>query len=791
MNQLPEPSELWTSDPDDGAQHVACALRHLIVGKDLNLDALEWLLAVAEGAMDVGLTLVSAEITAACRRVLESAADLAVPDGPLADLDGIEGLVALRQGHLIDAERLLTSAAAGHARGGSSLGEALAFQNLATTYFLSDRKSQAREMGLQALRLHEQRGDTFRQAQTLVNLASYALEDGNLPETERLLTLAESKIHGPGTSHLRTSALGIRARLIGQSGDPRLAGELHRRVLRRARRTGDLNQVLVATQNLAAWYSENGRPREAARWLSEASVLAEHEGNAVLVEQLRRSEGVQLAHLGRLDEALGAMRDAVKLAEEIGSARAVAEGQADLAAILLNIVVTRRDRQDDPGFAEGPVLAEARSLLDAALTRFAPEDTEWVVRVLGNLATLDLLSGEPMAAIERLSTARETLPPQAVAARADLDRRAASIAVNEARRPDIAADLVRHAAMYAAADATPPQRSRRRAIGVATIETAAAATAWELALGAAMLKKYPYALFQAERLFVEAAEEAASADDDALLFHVSNDLAIVQASLGENEAAARTLSHCIALADRLNDRVMRQQGLANLGEIRRREGDSQAHDLLRQAASLAEDLEDRSAQLSALSNLALAETDAAHWSAAEETIDQAWSLLDEVADSADVGGQLLATRASVAAGRGDDSEAARLYLAAARTSKGVPRAETRAAAIAALGRLGDRRRYNRVLVQLARDAQREDIEGSAAGLLLSSADSWLVNSACGPVARIMGAAIELGVSTWVKSDWLNSLETAASAPPGEQTEPQDADAAHANPPYAPPHQDLG
>ena len=110
---------------------------------------------------------------------------------------------------LIDAERLLTTAAAEYARGGSSLGQALAFQDLATTYFLSDRKSQAREMGFQALRLHEQRGDAFRQAQTLINLASYALEDGDLAETERLLGLAEPNIHGPGTSHLRTSALGI------------------------------------------------------------------------------------------------------------------------------------------------------------------------------------------------------------------------------------------------------------------------------------------------------------------------------------------------------------------------------------------------------------------------------------------------------------------------------------------------------------------------------------------------------------------------------------------------------
>ena len=63
-------------------------------------------------------------------------------------------------------------------------------------------------------------------------------------------------------------------------------------------------------------------------------------------------------------------------------------------------------------------------------------------------------------------------------------------------------------------------------------------------------------------------------------------------------------------------------------------------------------------------------------------------------------------------------------------------------------------------------------------------------SACGPVARIIGAAIELGVSTWVKSGWLNSLETAASAPPGEQTEPQDADARARKSTVRSPHQTL-
>ena len=74
--------------------------------------------------------------------------------------------------------------------------------------------------------------------------------------------------------------------------------------------------------------------------------------------------------------------------------------------------------------------------------------------------------------------------------------------MNEARRPDIAADLVRHAAdvrcggcHITAAFAAAGQSVSR------PIETAAAATAWELALGAAMLKKYPYALFQAELLF--------------------------------------------------------------------------------------------------------------------------------------------------------------------------------------------------------------------------------------------------------------------------------------------------
>ena len=98
MSQLPEPSELWASDPEEGVQHVALALRRLVRGTSLNLDALEWLLAVAESALDVGLTPVAVDITTACRRAMESTTDLVVPDEPVADLDGIEGLIALREG---------------------------------------------------------------------------------------------------------------------------------------------------------------------------------------------------------------------------------------------------------------------------------------------------------------------------------------------------------------------------------------------------------------------------------------------------------------------------------------------------------------------------------------------------------------------------------------------------------------------------------------------------------------------------------------------------------------------
>jgi tetratricopeptide (TPR) repeat protein len=767
-----EVRELWLQDPEEVARQIADALSRVLIHNRVDSDVLSWLLAVSESAADIGLLPMAVDIAAACRQIFNTADPQKLPAQPIADLDGLEGLLALKQGRLADAERLLLAARAQQAALGDRFGEAISLQNLAAAFDRSGRGEKAREAACQALRLHEALKDRYRQAQTLVNLASYAIETGSLSESERYLDKADSLSRQRDASHLRTSILGLRARLAGLTGNAESAGILHRRVLRRARRNGDIDQVLVASQNLGAWYAEQGRPRLAARWLEHAAELAELQGNLALTEELQRAQAVQLARSGQLEGAVSRMRSALSLGEQLGQPATVAQGQADLAASLINLAIERRDKLQHQKRDADDLPKEAESLLVSALEFFrALPDHVWAVRVLTNYATLDLLRNRPASALNLVTAARDMLPSTATAACAELDRRAASIAVGDARQPELAADFVRHAAECVAKGALPSQMPPHCA-GLHQPDALflPGAAAWELALGASAMSDYPYALAQASTLFQEAADAAMKADYPGLLFHISNDLALVLVRLGDNEEATQALTRCLDLANRFDDRVMRQQALANLGELARRQGDSASRILLAEAAELAEALDDRHAQVSALANLALAEIGEGHWGAAERAVSEASVLLAREDECDDLNAQLIAATGAIVAGRGDYETARGHYLAAARICRGIHRVEYRAGALAAMGRTRDRRGYLTTLGQLVRDCQREDLELEAARTLLYPARVWLDCGSCRPASRMLAVSVELSLAAWGKShpERLTPLEEADREAVGEK-----------------------
>ncbi len=735
------PEDLWASDESGVRRIIGDAIHELRITPEPM--RFEWLMDVAEYAMEFGFANLSAQITDACR-----AAFPLFPDGPAratgeARLDNVDGLLALRSGHLTDAERLLQKAAEESRQLGDLLGEALALQNFAATLSLSGRLPEARAVALRALELHAHRGDDLRQAQMLINLANFGLEEGDTDKAAAYLDEAASLATAKAAASIRTSILSTRAFIARAHGDQALAGALHRKVLARTRSGARLDQRRLAAQNLGAWYAETGKPLPAASWFARAADLADREGNAPLVAQLLRAQSVQLYMAKKLDMATSAMRIALARSEEAADAQGLAEGRADLAAMLINGL----DRDPSKDRASTVVLDEATALLATALEHFkAVGDSAWTERVLSNSASLALLRGDALAAIDALIAAREALPSEEAAGRVSLDRRAASIALRDACRPGLAAELFRHAARETAVARVTPPLALPAGSGTSNIPTGRMVAAWELAVGAAQLRDYSFATSQALELFKEARDLAS--DNNSLLFHITNDLGSTYDQAGEPDAAIECFEICLTLAARLDDRVMRQQALANRAEMARRQNEPQAIEQLQEASRLAEETGDSSAQVSSLLNLATAHADAAQLPKAEQAAAEARELLMKIEPDPNLIRRLQSIRGNVAFTRGDFESAQFLYMWAADFSTGAERIEAMGAALWALARLGARDRYRRLRDRLVREAQKHDLVGTAAQVLLPCADAWIAWGNAGLAARSYSMAIELALNEW-------------------------------------------
>jgi tetratricopeptide (TPR) repeat protein len=273
-----------------------------------------------------------------------------------------------------------------------------------------------------------------------------------------------------------------------------------------------------------------------------------------------------------------------------------------------------------------------------------------------------------------------------------------------------------------------------------------AAAAWELALGAAQLRDYPFALQQAIELFAEA--RATATQDDALLFHITNDLGSSYDQGDDPESAIECFDACLDIAGRLDDRVMRQQALANRAEMARHRREPGAIERFREAIRLAEDLADTPAQVASLLNLASAYVDEDRPAEAEEAVLQAEERLDRTEGLDDVNGRLLTVKGNIAWALEDFDAARVFYLAAAEQSEGAERIQSMAAGLFTLARMRQRERYRRLLERLIRVGQRAKLDGIVAETLLPSAEEWLAAEAVGLSARTYAEAIELALMQW-------------------------------------------
>lgn len=423
------------------------------------------------------------------------------------------------------------------------------------------------------------------------------------------------------------------------------------------------------------------------------------------------------------------------------------EGRADLAAFLIGIV-----QNDAPGSSleDSDRLAEAASLLDSSLEYFERVgDAAWTEKVHSNGASLALLRGQPLRALERLVAARESVPPSDVHRRMSIDRRAMSIAATDARRPELAAEFVRHAATEAASAPSISDLSLSgQALGV-RVRNAAMAEAWELAVGATGLREYPFALSQAIQLYGEANDLLS--DEESLRFQITSDLGSAYAELGNTAAAIECFESCLTIAQSFDDRVMRQQALANRAEMARREGEPQALDDLQEAASIAGELGDFPAQAGVLMNLASGFVDNVRLDEAEAVVTQVSNLLQLTNAPEDDQVRIQMINGNIAAARGDLDTARSYYFSAAKLSTGTGWVQSEAAALWSLALDGKRNQYRRLLQRIIRVGQRDKLDGVVANAILPSAEAWLNAGVVNVSARTYAAAIVLGLVEWSNS----------------------------------------
>lgn len=565
-------------------------------------------------------------------------------------------------------------------------------QNLGIQAHLRRDYSAARLHTAEAARRKLASGDTYAAMQVLINLTALDLDEGRLDEAEQTLVDLQRVLQRAGAPHLSMTLNGNLALMAVQRHDFALAERYARRSLHFARRSGDEAGQVRGLHTIGNIRLEAGDHRNALRWYRRALRLAARLDLPPLLLVANQGMVAVLLRTARYREATAHLLTVRELAHALGNREAAAHALADYGAVTLATV----------GAAEAtPILKEALREV-----RLLP-DLEWEVRVLANLAQAARLGGDHHAADNLIEEALGLLPEEQISARADLLRDAARVRLDDAatfeqgvtylqRAIDVEAslgeDLSVRAWAFGQAAAELAQRSERRSI-------------------AASLPFYNRALHLYE-----------SGGEEAMAFHIRNDRAIALTALGRYEEAFADYRHCLAIAERRNDRVMTQQAAGNLGEALNQSGEAtEALPLLERALALTRELDDIRGQADNLGSLGLALGALGQVAAAEEYFAEALALgrtaALPTAEAVALGGLAL-----VAFERAEYALARERYAAAAaieaRLGDHRHLAESMAGhveALAALGETADMEAEAQRLVSLAQAIGAEELASSALG----------------------------------------------------------------------------
>lgn len=556
-----------------------------------------------------------------------------------------------------------------------------AVQNRGVVAVEAGRPGDAARLLREALPMKLELQDYVSATDVLNSLALATADLGDLDDAERMLSTVEEMSRLLHDRRRLGAAFGNRGIVRARRGQHAAAESDFRAALRYARTDDDLLRELLFMLNLGSSLADQGRFGDAMRWYRRAAGWASEAGAAAVEVRLRRGLALMLLRTGRYREALPEVQGAYETAQELGLRHVAAECLADRAALHAEL------REDD--------LAQEGLLL--ARDEFASlGDSEWEARVLRNLAEVTFRQGDAAAAEPLWNEAVELL----------------------SRYPEGASDIARRAALAWAREGKAAAAARW--VGV-ELERASEfepseALAWRTATAGVLLND-PRATEEGVRLLGEALEQFERLGDLRQASKVRVERAVALSDAGRHEEALADLEWCLALANELSDRALREHATVNLGEVARRQGDYQlALSRLSEAVGLARELNDERALAHSLGNLGLARFEQYDFDSArdayEEQLELARRLREPANEAVALGG--LAALHFVA---GRFGQAASHYRRAAELHAGVSARGEVEDLGGLLESLAERRRYDELQAvgqRLADAAQAAGVEGTAA-----------------------------------------------------------------------------
>jgi tetratricopeptide (TPR) repeat protein len=553
--------------------------------------------------------------------------------------------------------------------------------------------------------------DYYAATQLLLNLASTVTAAGDYARAREILGNVESLLDVMPDPGLRGSVYGQLGTIATQQGRHSEAEAAYRKALTWSRRSGDVSRELVGMQNGAASLADQWKQGQAIRWYRRAIALADRNQATHRLAVLRHSLGIALYRADRHRDAISELAASEQAAHDVGDLEEAAAAASDLGAVL-----TEQARYDD-----------ATVVLERSLDGFTMLGlSDLRHRVLRNIANASEAMGDTDGAIAALLAAVEALPTDSFSQRAETLRHAAQVMLRADRVTDAVQVLEQQVSLAGAA-------------GPADV-------GWAAAQAAAMLSDAHHDE-TAVAFFTSSLDAYLSADDNQMPFHVRNDRAKALTRLDRYDEAEEDLQAALSIGARLNDRVMRQQALANLGETLRRAGrETDAIGHLREAVRLARRLADSKAEAHALGNLGVALVQAGRASQARRTYTDLMQVARKL-KSRRLEAVALGGFGGVAFLEGDYATAVRRYRRAAQieAEEDDPgQTESLGGLVESLSATGRRAGLENAVQALVDSAQRFGMEETAVVELFRSANQWLKRKRWDEAASLFAVAFLLG-----------------------------------------------